>query len=151
MMPNAINLDEFPYWNGEFTEEVEQRIVDNKRVKIILRNPYEFSDKPKEIILWAKSHFFEYDTNSPFYRGKVTCFSLFLTSRQIMTAFKKLGIELRFYDGHLAYALCESIPSFDGFSYWKFKKETLAKTAHSIAHPWYLTSMLYRGGIFDGV
>lgn len=146
---NTINLDEFPYWNGEFTEEIKQRIVDKKRVKIVLRNPFDLSNS-KEVILWAKTHYLEYVANSSYEKGKVTCFTLLLTSRQIMTAFKKLGIELRFYDGRLSYALCDSIPSFDGFSYWSFKKEPLIKTAHSIAHPWYLESTRFRGGIFGG-
>lgn len=150
MMTNLINLDEFPYWNGEFTEDIKKRIVDKKRVKIILRNPDDFSDKPKEVLLWAKTHFFEHDAYSP-YKGTVACFTLFLKSRQVMTAFAKLGIELRFYDGRLSTTISQSIPSFDGFSYWYFERDTFKKTAHSIAHPWHLTSKLFRGGIFGDI
>ncbi len=151
MITNLIELDKFPYWNGEFTEEIEKRIVDKKRVKIILRNPDDFSDKPKEVILWAKTHYFEHDAYSP-YKGKVACFTLFLTSRQVMTAFAKLKIDLRFYEGRLASRLCQSIPSFEGFCYWFFKKNHINRTAHDIAHPWHLTSTKQHcGGVWGNV
>lgn len=152
-VPLFIDLKQYPYWDGVFTESIAKSFFQGKRVKIRIKHPlekYYYSEvgntrKFEEITLLARTLYSEKGEGSKLHQ----IFSMCLSSRQVITAFSKLHNEARlFYESrvkenlNLLYQsqINEVLPSFEWFGEWKIVKKE-PKTAFEIAHPWALISM----------
>lgn len=148
--PLFIDLNQYPYWDGAFTESIAKSFFQGQRVKIRVKHPHEIyyseAGSPRnfnEITLLAKTQYSEYGDGSKFQQS----FVMVLTSRQVITAFSKLHTEARLFHRetnvfNLFYQseINEILPSFEWFGEWKIVKKE-PKTAFEIAHPWALISM----------